>query len=77
MEEQEDSTALDAALIAAGQKVEHYEMASYGTLIAWAEELGHEEAVKVLAQTLQEEEAADDKLSSIASSDANPKAKAE
>jgi len=77
MEEQKDSTALDAALIAAGQKVEHYEMASYGTLIAWAEELGHEEAVKVLTETLKEEEAADEKLSSLAISDANPKAKAE
>ena len=77
MEEQKDSTALDAALIAAGQKVEHYEMASYGTLIAWAEELGHEEAVKILTETLEEEEAADEKLSSIARSDANPQAKAE
>ena len=77
MEEQKDSTALDAALIAAGQKVEHYEIASYGTLIAWAEEMGHEEAVKVLTQTLEEEEAADEKLSSIARSDANPRAKAE
>ena len=77
MEEQKDSTALDAALIAAGQKVEHYEIASYGTLIAWAEEMGHEEAVEVLNQTLEEEEAADEKLSSIARSDANPKAKAE
>lgn len=77
MEEQKDSTALDAALIAAGQKVEHYEMASYGTLIAWAEEMGHEDAVKVLTETLREEEAADEKLSSIARSDANPQAKAE
>lgn len=77
MEEQKDSTALDAALIAAGQKVEHYEIASYGTLIAWAEELGHEDAVKVLAETLEEEEAADEKLTSIARSDANPQAKAE
>jgi ferritin-like metal-binding protein YciE len=77
MEEQKDSTALDAALIAAGQKVEHYEMASYATLITWAEEMGHEEAVKVLTQTLEEEEAADEKLSSIARSNVNPKAKAE
>ena len=77
MEEQKESTALDAALIAAGQKVEHYEMASYGTLIAWAEEMGHDEAVKVLTETLEEEEAADQKLSSIARSDANPQAKAE
>ena len=77
MEEQKDSTALDAALIAAGQKVEHYEMASYGTLIAWAEELGHEKAVKVLSETLQEEEAADEKLTEIARSEANPQAKTE
>jgi ferritin-like metal-binding protein YciE len=68
---------LHAALIAAGQKVEHYEMASYGTLIAWAEEMGHEEAAKVLNKTLLEEETADQKLSAIARSDANPKAKVE
>jgi ferritin-like metal-binding protein YciE len=77
MEEQKDSFALDAALIAAGQKVEHYEMASYGTLIAWAEEMGHDDAVELLRETLEEEEAADEKLTSIAKSEANPKARAE
>ncbi len=59
LEEFEDSEALDAGIIAAGQKVEHYEIASYGTLVAWAEQLGHSEAVKLLSQTLEEEKNAD------------------
>lgn len=74
MEEQKDSTALDAALIAAAQKVEHYEIASYGTVIAWAKEMGHDEAVSVLKETLEEESAADSKLTEIAESTANAKA---
>lgn len=49
------STASDAGLIAAAQKVEHYEIASYGSLRAWAEEMGHTEAVKLLEETLEEE----------------------
>jgi ferritin-like metal-binding protein YciE len=66
MEEAFDDTTMDACLIAAGQRAEHYEMAAYGTLIAWAEVMGHTEAMKLLRQNLNEEEAADKKLSSLA-----------
>jgi len=76
IQEQKDSTALDAALIAAAQKAEHYEIASYGTLVAWAEEMGHQEAVDLLTATLDEEKTADEKLTSIAESSANQKAEA-
>ena len=51
------SPALDAGLLAAAQAVEHYEISRYGTLIAWAEELGLDDAVSLLQQTLDEEEA--------------------
>lgn len=71
MEELKDSSALDAALIAAAQKVEHYEIASYGTVCAWAERMGHEEAVELLTATLDEEKTADEKLTAIAESTAN------
>ena len=74
IKEQKDSSALDAGLIAAAQKVEHYEIASYGTLIAWAQQMGHNEAVQLLKETLDEEKAADDKLTSVAESIANKKA---
>jgi ferritin-like metal-binding protein YciE len=77
MKEEKDSSALDAALIAAAQKVEHYEIASYGTLCAWAKQMGHTEAAETLAQTLEEEKAADEKLTSIAESIANEKAEAQ
>jgi ferritin-like metal-binding protein YciE len=66
MEEDFDDTTMDACLIAAGQRAEHYEMAAYGTLIAWAEAMGHTEAAKLLQDTLDEEKAADKKLSSLA-----------
>jgi ferritin-like metal-binding protein YciE len=59
IEECKDSNAIDAGIIAAGQKVEHYEIASYGTLVAWAEQLGNTEAVELLSQTLEEEKNAD------------------
>lgn len=68
IEENEDSSALDDALIAAAQKVEHYEIATYGTLCAWAERLGYDEPVQLLEQTLDEEKAADDKLTAAAES---------
>jgi ferritin-like metal-binding protein YciE len=74
MKEQKDSSALDAALIAAAQKVEHYEIASYGTLCAWAEQMGHDDALETLRATLDEEKAADEKLTGIAESLANAKA---
>ena len=57
---------MDACLIAAGQRAEHYEMAAYGTLVAWAQAMGHTEAAKLLQQTLDEEKAADEKLSGLA-----------
>ena len=66
MEEEFDDSTMDACLIAAGQRAEHYEMAAYGTLIAWAEAMGHTQAIKLLKQTLEEEKAADKKLSSLA-----------
>jgi ferritin-like metal-binding protein YciE len=68
------SPTINAALISAAQKVEHYEAASYGTLREWAELLGNEEAADLLGQTLEEEEAADDKLTDIAESAANEEA---
>jgi ferritin-like metal-binding protein YciE len=74
--EHEDSPAIDAALIAAAQKAEHYEIASYGTLCAWAEAMGHDEALDLLHATLEEEKAADEKLTDLAISLANPKAEA-
>ncbi len=68
------SPTINAALISAAQKVEHYETASYGTLREWAELLGNEEAADLLGQILEEEEAANDKLSEIAKSSANEEA---
>jgi hypothetical protein len=66
MEEDFDDATMDACLIAAGQRAEHYEMAAYGTLVAWARALGHDEAAELLQQTLDEEKAADEKLSGLA-----------
>jgi len=66
MEEDFDDATMDACLIAAGQRAEHYEMAAYGTLVAWARAMGHEEAAELLQQNLDEEKAADEKLSSLA-----------
>jgi ferritin-like metal-binding protein YciE len=61
-----DKEVLDAALIGAAQAVEHYEISRYGTLIAWAEALGHDEVVRLLTTNLNEEKAADKKLTTIA-----------
>jgi len=61
-----DKAVLDAALVAGAQAVEHYEMCRYGTLIAWAEKLGHEEVVRFLTTNLNEEKAANTKLNTIA-----------
>jgi len=71
MEEEFDDATMDACLIASGQRAEHYEMAAYGTLVAWAQAMGHEEAAKLLQQTLDEEKAADSKLSSLAEAGIN------
>ena len=73
-EDYAESSALDAALIAAAQKVEHYEIATYGTLRAFAEQLGHGEAVNLLQETLQEESKADELLTELATSRANEEA---
>jgi ferritin-like metal-binding protein YciE len=74
MEEDFDDTTMDACLIAAGQRAEHYEMAAYGTLVAWAQAMGHGEAAKLLQQTLDEEKAADKKLSGLAEGGINQSA---
>jgi len=66
MEEDFDELTMDATLIASAQRVEHYEMAAYGTLVAWAEAMGHTEAAELLQATLDEEKAADEKLTGIA-----------
>ena len=65
---------IEAGLIAAAQAVEHYEIARYGTLIAWAEQLGFSDAIPLLKKTLEEEKAADKKLTQIAESNVNRKA---
>ena len=74
MEEDFDDTTMDACLIAAGQRAEHYEMATYGTLISWARAMGHNEAADLLEQTLEEEKAADEKLNAIAEGGINQEA---
>jgi ferritin-like metal-binding protein YciE len=61
-----DGSTLDAALIGAAQRVEHYEMAAYGTLATWANLLGYQDAKDLLGQTLEEEKEADEKLTGIA-----------
>lgn len=74
MEEEFDDATMDACLIAAGQRAEHYEMAAYGTLIAWAQSMGHTEATNLLQEILEEEKAADKKLSSLAEGGINQEA---
>jgi ferritin-like metal-binding protein YciE len=74
MEEDFDETTMDACLIAAGQRAEHYEIAAYGTLIAWARAMGHDEAADLLQQNLDEEKAADEKLSGLAEGGINQSA---
>ena len=74
IQELDKGAVLDAALIAGAQKAEHYEIASYGTLAYFAEVLGHDDAKNLLGQTLDEEKAADEKLSVIAKSKVNREA---
>jgi ferritin-like metal-binding protein YciE len=62
----DDNAVLDAAIVAGAQAVEHYEIARYGTLIAWAEELGHDDVVRFLTTNLNEEKAANTKLNTVA-----------
>jgi len=74
MDEDFDDATMNACLIASGQRAEHYEMAAYGTLVAWARVLGHDEAADLLQETLDEEKAADKKLSSLAEGGINDEA---
>jgi ferritin-like metal-binding protein YciE len=76
MEEDFDETTMDACLIAAGQRAEHYEMAAYGTLVAWATAMGHNEAARLLQKNLDEEKAADEKLTALAEGGINQQAAA-
>ena len=71
MSDSKDSEVLDAAALAAAQAVEHYEIARYGTLIAWARQLGRADCASVLEPTLEEEKAADQKLTAIAETRVN------
>jgi ferritin-like metal-binding protein YciE len=72
--EVDDKAVLDAALIAAAQAVEHYEMTRYGSLIAWAKQLGRSDCASLLQRNLDEEKAADKKLTELAESKVNRRA---
>src|SRR3954470_5104621 len=74
LEEDFEGTTLDACLIASAQRAEHYEMAAYGTLVAWARAMGHQEAVGLLEGILEEEKATDEKLTQLAESGINSEA---
>jgi ferritin-like metal-binding protein YciE len=74
MEEELDTEVMDACVIAAGQRAEHYEMAAYGTLVAWASAMGYTEIASLLQQTLDEEKSADAKLSALAEGGINEEA---
>ena len=74
LKEDTEPEVLDAGLIAAAQKVEHYEIAGYGTARAWAERLGYDKAARLLQQTLDEESMANEKLTQIAESHVNMEA---
>jgi ferritin-like metal-binding protein YciE len=72
--EVEDTEVLDAALLAAAQAVEHYEITRYGTLVAWAKQLGRQDCATILHQIMEQEKSADQKLNRIAESKVNVKA---
>jgi ferritin-like metal-binding protein YciE len=74
MSETEDNNARDAGMIAAAQAVEHYEITRYGTMVAWAKQLGMDGAAKLIQQNLEQEYAADEKLTSLAESTLNRQA---
>ena len=74
IEEFKDSDALDAGLVSAAQSIEHYEIARYGTLRTWAQQLGMNDAAQLLEQTLEEEKKTDALLTELAESSANPEA---
>jgi ferritin-like metal-binding protein YciE len=71
MKEAEDDTIRDAAMLAAAQSVEHYEISRYGTLIAWAEKLDMSDAAELLQATLEEEKLTDEKLTELAEAEIN------
>jgi ferritin-like metal-binding protein YciE len=75
MQENMEEQVMDAGLIAAAQKVEHYEIASYGTARAWAEQMGYDRDADLLQQSLEEESAANEKLTQIAESHVNVQAR--
>jgi ferritin-like metal-binding protein YciE len=77
MEQDAEPEVLDAALIAAAQKVEHYEIASYGCVCTYAEMLGHDEAHELLGQNLDDEESTDQRLTALAETVINPAAEEE
>ena len=74
MEENFEATTLDACLIASAQRAEHYEMAAYGTLVAWARAMGHSEAAVLLQEILDQEKVADEKLTTLAEGGINQEA---
>jgi ferritin-like metal-binding protein YciE len=76
IDEADEGDVLDAGLISSGQAAEHYEIARYGTLVAWAKQLGKEDVANLLHETLEEEKAADDLLTSIAEGGVNRSAMA-
>jgi ferritin-like metal-binding protein YciE len=76
MEEIDDPQVKDAGMIASAQAVEHYEITRYGTLIAWAQQLGMQDAAKLLGETLQEEKNTDQALTQLAESNVNKEAAA-
>jgi ferritin-like metal-binding protein YciE len=76
LDEDGDENVLDAALIGAAQRVEHYEIAAYGSAISFAKQLGRKEVAALLQETLEEEKAADKKLTKIAESGVNQAARA-
>jgi ferritin-like metal-binding protein YciE len=74
LQEYKGSSAIDAGLVGAAQAVEHYEIARYGTLIAWATSLGKDDVVELLTATLEEEKATDEALTSLGEAGINDKA---
>jgi ferritin-like metal-binding protein YciE len=74
LEEDADDATMDALLIASAQRAEHYEMAAYGTLVSWAQAMGHSDAAQLLQETLDEEKATDEKLTTLAEGGINQQA---
>jgi ferritin-like metal-binding protein YciE len=77
IKKEDKGAALDAGIVAGAQRAEHYEMAAYGSLMAWAEALGHDDVIELLGATLEEEKAADERLSELAEGGINESAAAE